>query len=175
MKISLFAIAGLVASVAADSVTLDVMKGIMKDAVAYHKTLTDWDGSYKSGISLLMETRALVKKIQTAEAHPGLRAPNSRENSNLEEEAVQVANALTKEIGDMVDAAIAKKAQFYANPIIGKKLALSNFQNLRSAASNLGKVLAIKGAEERPDETAKALKDMDDHFARGEAVFKDEL
>lgn len=102
-------------------------------------------------------------------------APNPREDPNSEEEAFQVANALTKEIGDTVDAAIAKKAQFYAIPLIGKKLALSNFQNLRGAASSLGKVLAIKGADERPDETAKALKDMDDHFARGEAAFKDEL
>ncbi|EJP68804.1 uncharacterized protein BBA_01839 [Beauveria bassiana ARSEF 2860] len=181
MKFSLVGIALVVATATADPHTINAIKDMMKETVAYRKSINEWNGSYMGGLLLLKQTRDLVNKMRAVEAATPKKRdieqqPSPEMTAMLVKEGFGNAHELVGEIGASVDDAIAKKQQFHAIPVVGKRMALSNMESLRSAASDLSKVFAAAGDDEgRAEETANLLSVMDKHFERGIAAMKDEL
>ncbi|KAJ6441349.1 hydrophobic surface binding protein A domain-containing protein [Purpureocillium lavendulum] len=178
MRITLgvFLLAGKVA--VADLHTVLALKHIMESTVAYHKSLSEYDGSYAGGISLWRKSASLLKTLKAEASHANASLHERltpEEDEQLEQEGLDVALSLAREVQAAVDTAISKKPLMEGVPLLGRQIALQYFNNMHKTASHLGSLFGPKVSQKRSEQGQKLIQQVDDEFKRGLQAFRNEL
>ena len=175
MKIGLLGAVAVATTVFADLHTVLTLKHLMESTIAYHESLTAFDGTYAKGISLWRKSGDLVNTLKAAGAHPNASLHERltpEEDEQLEQEGFDVAYSLVRETHAAIDTAMSKKPLLDGIPLLGKRIALQYFKNMHQAASHLGGLFGPKASEGRRHESQALVEQLDDEFKRGLDAFK---
>ncbi|KAK5991577.1 hypothetical protein PT974_09862 [Cladobotryum mycophilum] len=163
MQFKLLCLVALATGAIADDYTLDSIKEVHDATIKFKESLTTWDGSYVAGVKIAKQSRDLYNQLKNAAKPPPPEVKASQMgvySVETEDEAFVVAQNLVREVGDTVDAAIANKEKMEA--IIGGSTL---------DPSSLGTAWPDLALDENKDKAQDLAKQIDDHFARGKAVF----
>ena len=177
MKLASLAFLALATAAAGDQYTVDSLKKIMQATQDYHNSLSEWDGSYMGGIKMWRKSVNLVNDLNAIGSHPKARhleTEGQKQDDKLDQEGFEVAHNLVDEIKGAVDTAISIKHKYAAIPVLGKKIALRNLNNIRDASANLGTVFGPKAAHVRMQESKDIVQQIDQEFARAIQALKDD-
>lgn len=177
MKFTSFSLLALATAAAADQYTVDSLKKITQATQDYHNSLSEWDGSYMGGITMWRKSVNLVNDLKAIGAHPKARhleTEGPKQDDKLDQEGFEVAHNLVEEIKAAVDTAISIKNKYAAIPVLGKKIALRNLNNIRDASANLGAIFGLKAAHVRMQESKDIVQQIDQEFARAIQALKDD-
>lgn len=171
MQLKLLPIVVLATAAFADEYTLAALKQIKQATVDFNNTLAEWNGGYLTAVSILKQSRDLINTLNAASSPPtGIKTIALR-SSDIEQEALDVAQRLARDVGETVNTAISAKPKFEAIPAIGKPIAWRVFKRLHTAALGLGGVFSLTASDERQEEAQAIVKQIDNDFARGLAAF----